>query len=51
VLGEALDGAALARRVASLEDDDVLGAGVDRPVLELQELDLEEVLLDLVAVA
>jgi hypothetical protein len=45
VLHEPLDRAALARGVAALEQDHVLGAGVLRPVLELQQLDLQLVLL------
>src|SRR4051794_26659763 len=51
VLGEPLDGAALARGVAALEEDQVLGPGVLGPVLELQQLDLQLVLLLLVDVA
>ena len=51
VLGEPLDRAALAGGVAALEEDHVLGAGVLRPVLELQQLDLQLVLLLLVDVA
>jgi acetyl-CoA acetyltransferase len=51
VFGEPLDGAALAGGVAALEQDHVLGGGVLRPVLELQQLDLQLVLLLLVGVA
>ena len=40
-LGDPLDGAALARRVASLEDDDQLELLGDDPVLELDELALQ----------
>jgi hypothetical protein len=50
VLHEPLDRPALAGGVAALEDDDVLGPHVLGPVLELQQLDLEEVLLLLVGV-
>jgi hypothetical protein len=42
VLHEPLDRAALARRVAPLEQDDDAGAGVLHPVLQLQQLDLQQ---------
>jgi hypothetical protein len=48
VLHEALDRPALARRVASLEDDHDLLPGLLDPVLQLDQLDLEQVLLMLV---
>ena len=51
MLGEALDGAALSRRVTPLEEDHGASAGVFEPVLELQQLHLQPVLLDLVLVA
>ena len=51
VLGEALDRAALARRVAALEEEDVPDAVILAPVLQLQQLDLEAVLLLLVLLA
>jgi hypothetical protein len=51
VLGEPLDRAALARGVAALEQDDVAHVVVLAPVLELEELDLELVLLGLVLLA
>ena len=44
VLGEALDRAALARRVAALEDDHDLLPGGLHPVLQLDQLDLERAL-------
>jgi len=50
VLGEPLDGPALARGVAALEHDDEPPAGALDPVLELQQLDLQEPLLHLVLV-
>ena len=40
-LGDALDGAALARRVAALEQHDQLVAGVLHPVLQLDQLRLQ----------
>jgi hypothetical protein len=51
VLGEPLDRAALARRVASLEDDHDPLARILDPVLELDELDLEQSLGALVVLA
>jgi hypothetical protein len=45
VLGESLDGAALARGVAALEQDDYPLAGVLDPVLELEELYLQQPLV------
>src|SRR5699024_3477596 len=51
MLGEALDGAALAGGVPALEDDDRLLIVVLEPVLVLQQLDLQLVLLALVLVA
>ncbi|MPN05705.1 hypothetical protein SDC9_152958 [bioreactor metagenome] len=48
VLHEALDRAALARRVASLEDDDQALAGFLHPGLELEQLHLQPELLVLV---
>ena len=50
VLGEPLDRAALAGGVASFEDDDVAHSDVLTPVLQLQQLDLQSVLLLLVGV-
>jgi hypothetical protein len=50
VLHEPLDGAPLAGSVAALEHNDVLGGRVLRPVLELQQLDLQLILFLLVAV-
>jgi len=44
VLHERFGGAALAGGVAALEEDQVLGAGVLGPVLELQQFDLQLVL-------
>jgi hypothetical protein len=51
VLHEALDRAALTGRVTILEQDHVLGAGFLCPVLKLQQLDLERVLLPFVLIA
>ena len=51
VLHEALDGAALARGVATLEQDHDARAGLLHPRLQLQQLDLQAVLLPLVALA
>ena len=51
MLGEPLDRAALARRIPALEEDDRAPAVVLEPVLELQQLDLQPVLLLLVFVA
>ena len=51
MLHEPLDRAALPGGVAALEQDHVLGARVLRPVLELQQLDLQLVLLFFVDVA
>src|SRR5690606_22226728 len=48
VLREPLDRPALARGIATLEHDDVLAPRVLTPVLELEELDLQAVLLQLV---
>jgi hypothetical protein len=45
VLHEALDRAALAGRVAPLEEDDHALAGLLDPGLQLQQLDLQAVLL------
>jgi hypothetical protein len=51
VLREPLDGAALARGVTAFEHDDVPGAGVLAPALQLQEFDLQSPLDVLVVVA
>jgi hypothetical protein len=51
VLHEPLDGAALARRVASLEDDDVPVPVGLAPLLQLQQFDLQQSLLLLVVLA
>ena len=51
VLHEPLDGPALPGGVTTLEQQDVLGLGVGGPVLELQQLDLEQVLLLVVLLA
>ena len=51
MLVEALDGATLTGGVATLEEDDVLLAGVLGPVLPLQQLDLEGALDVLVLIA
>jgi hypothetical protein len=45
VLGEPLDRAALAGRVAPLEDDDDFLAGVLDPVLQLDQFDLQQPLV------
>ena len=51
MLGEPLDGAALAGRIPALEhDDQPLPSGLD-PVLELQRLDLQQALGPLVLLA
>ena len=50
MLGESLDGAALARGVPSLEQQRVTGAGRLHPALEFQQLDLQQPLLVLVLV-
>jgi hypothetical protein len=49
MLHEPLDGAALAGRVAALEENDVTGTGVLAPLLEFQKLDLQQPFLHLVA--
>ena len=51
VLHEPLDGAALAGRVAPLEQDDQALVGVLDPLLELQQLDLQQPLHSLVVLA
>ncbi len=51
VLHEALDRAALAGRVATLEQDHDLLPGLLHPRLQLEQLDLQPVLLPLVALA
>jgi hypothetical protein len=51
VFRESLNGAALARRVATLEQDYVSGAGALAVVLQLQQLDLQSPLQVLVFVA
>jgi hypothetical protein len=51
VLHEPLDRAALAGRVAALEDDDQPLTGVLDPLLKLQQLDLQQPLLPVVVVA
>ena len=48
VLGEPLDGPALARRVPTFEEDDDPLAGVLDPVLQLQQFDLQQPLDHLV---
>ena len=51
VLVEALDGATLTGSITTLENNDVLLAGVLGPVLELQQLDLQGALGGLILVA
>ena len=51
VLGETLDGPALARGVPTLEYDHVFEVVVLTPVLELQQFDLQLVLLELIVLA
>ena len=51
MLHEAFDGAALARRIAPFEDEHVPAARALAPLLELQQLDLQQPLLQLVLVA
>ena len=50
VLHEALDRAALAGCIASLEENDVAGVVVLAPFLKFQQLDLQQPLVDLVLV-
>jgi hypothetical protein len=50
VLHEALDGAALAGRIAPLKENHVAGAVLLAPFLKFQQLDLEQPLVNLVVV-